>query len=117
LEIAACPVAPEKLRALLQLVENGALAANQAKEVFTALFDSPDKEAAAIADALGFKPAAVGELEALVEQVIANNPSEVASVQAGNEKLLNFLTGQVMKSATTKPNPKQVTDLLRARLL
>ena len=81
------------------------------------LFDSPEKDPAAIADSLGFKPAEAGELEGLVDQVIANNPSEVEAVKAGNEKLLNFLTGQVMKSATTKPNPKQVTELLRARLL
>jgi aspartyl-tRNA(Asn)/glutamyl-tRNA(Gln) amidotransferase subunit B len=81
------------------------------------LFDSPEKSPATIADSLGFKKAEAGELEALVEQAIANNPSEVEAVKAGNEKLLNFLTGQVMKSATSKPNPKQVTELLRARLI
>jgi len=112
-----CPVTPEKLRALLILVENGTLAASQAKEVFTVLYASPEKDPSAIADSLGFKPAAAGELEGLVDQAIANNPSEVEAVKAGNEKLLNFLTGQVMKLATTKPNPKQVTELLRAKLL
>jgi aspartyl-tRNA(Asn)/glutamyl-tRNA(Gln) amidotransferase subunit B len=117
LSIADCPVPPEKLRALLILMENGTLAANQAREVFSALFESPEKDPAAIADSLGFKPAAAGELESLVDQAIANNPTEVEAVKAGNEKLLNFLTGQVMKLAATKPNPKQVTELLRARLL
>jgi aspartyl-tRNA(Asn)/glutamyl-tRNA(Gln) amidotransferase subunit B len=117
LGIEDCPVAAIKLRSLLLLVENGTLAANQAKEVFAVLFDNPEKDPAAIADALGFKPAAAGELEELVDQVIAANPVEVEAVKAGNEKLLNFLTGQVMKSATTKPNPKQVTELLRARLV
>jgi len=112
-----CPVAPEKLRALLLLVEEGVLAANQAREVFAELFDAPAKDPAAIADELGFKPAVAGELEALCEAVIGNCPAEVAAVQAGNDKLLNFLTGQVMKSATTKPNPKQVTELLRAMVL
>jgi aspartyl-tRNA(Asn)/glutamyl-tRNA(Gln) amidotransferase subunit B len=102
---------------LLVLTGNGTLAASQAREVFTVLFDSPEKEPAAIADSLGFKPAAAGELEGLVDQAIAANPAEVEAIKAGNDKLLNFLTGQVMKSATTKPNPKQVTDLLRARLL
>ena len=115
--IDACPVTPPQLSALLILMENGTLAANQAKEVFSVLYQSPDRDPAAIADSLGFKPAAAGELEALVEQAIANNPAEVAAVQAGNDKLLNFLTGQVMKAAATKPNPKQVTELLRARLL
>jgi aspartyl-tRNA(Asn)/glutamyl-tRNA(Gln) amidotransferase subunit B len=117
LGIAECPVTPEKLRALLILVESGALAANQAKEVFAALFDSPENNPASIADSLGFKPAEAGELEGLVDQVIANHPTEVDAVKAGNEKLLNFLTGQIMKVATTKPNPKQVTEMLRARLL
>jgi len=115
--IADCPVPPEKLRALLILMENGTLAANQAREVFSVLFDSPEQDPSAIADALGFKPAAAGELEALVDAVINENPAEVDAIKAGNEKLLNFLTGKVMKSATTKPNPKQVTELLRARLL
>jgi aspartyl-tRNA(Asn)/glutamyl-tRNA(Gln) amidotransferase subunit B len=115
--IDACPVAPEQLRALLVLMENGTLAANQAREVFAVLYASPEKDPAAIADSLGFKAADAGELEALVDQVIANNPSEVEAVKAGNEKLLNFLTGQVMKAASSKPNPKQVTELLRARLM
>jgi aspartyl-tRNA(Asn)/glutamyl-tRNA(Gln) amidotransferase subunit B len=112
-----CPVAPEKLRALLVLVESGALAASQAKEVFVVLFDAPDKDPAAIAADLGFKPAESGEMEALVDQIIAANPTEVSAVKAGNEKLLNFLTGQVMKASSTKPNPKQVTEILRAKLL
>jgi aspartyl-tRNA(Asn)/glutamyl-tRNA(Gln) amidotransferase subunit B len=116
IEIVDCPVKPEKLRSLLLLVENGTLAASQAKEVFTVLFDAPEKDPAAIAADLGFKPAEAGELEGLVDQVIANNPNEVAAVKAGNEKLLNFLTGQVMKASSTKPNPKQVTELLKARL-
>ena len=115
--IDACPVAPEKLRALLVLMENGTHAANQAREVFAVLYESPEKDPAAIADSLGFKAAYAGELKALVDQAIANNPSEVEAVKAGNEKLLNFLTGQVMKAASSKPNPKQVTELLRARLM
>jgi aspartyl-tRNA(Asn)/glutamyl-tRNA(Gln) amidotransferase subunit B len=110
-------VTPENLRALLLLVEDGTLASNQANEVFAVLYQTPEKQPAAIADSLGFKKTEAGELEALVDQAIANNPAEVEAVKAGNEKLLNFLTGQVMKLATTKPNPKQVTELLRSRLL
>lgn len=115
--IADCPVPPEKLRDLLTLVENGTLAPNQAKEVFTVLFNSPERDVKSIADEMGFKPTSAGELDSLVDQIISENPEEVASVKAGNEKLINFLTGKVMKLAPTKPNPKQVTDLLRARLL
>lgn len=117
LGVAECPVVAVQLRELLVLVEDGTLAASQAREVFVVLFDSPERAPTAIADELGFKPAVAGELERLVDQAIANNPAEVAAVQAGNDKLLNFLTGQVMKSASAKPNPKQVTEMLRAKLL
>lgn len=117
ISIADCPVKAEKLRSLLALVEDGTLSSNQASEVFAVLYESPDKEPAAIADSLGFKKADAGELEALVDAAIANNPKEVEAVKAGNGKLLNFLTGQVMRNAPTKPNPKQVTELLRAKLL
>lgn len=117
LTISDCPVTPEKLRDLLTLVENGTLAPNQAKEVFAVLFTSQEKAPQAIADDLGFKPTSSGDLEALIDAAIAANPTEVEAIKAGNEKLLNFLTGQVMKSSSTKPNPKQVTDLLRAKLM
>ncbi len=115
--IADCPVPPENLRALLALVEHGTLALNQANEVFAAMFGKPDAAPADLAGELGFEKADAGELEALIDEVIARCPDEVAKVKEGNVKLLNFLTGQVMRSAPTKPNPKQVTEYLRAKLL
>ena len=115
--IDACPVEPQNPRELLLLVEDGPLASNQANEVFAELYQQPDQSPQAIADKLGFRKTDAGELETLVDQAIANNPAEVEAVKGGNEKLLNFLTGQVMKSATTKPNPKQVTELLRSKLM
>ena len=111
-----CPVKPEQLRALLLLVEDGSLASNQANEVFAVLYQTPDKDPTAIADSLGFKKAEAGELEALVEQAIANNPSEVEAIKAGNEKLLNFLTGQVMKQSGGKANPRMVAEMLQKML-
>jgi aspartyl-tRNA(Asn)/glutamyl-tRNA(Gln) amidotransferase subunit B len=112
-----CPVKPTALQGLLALVEDGTLASNQATEVFAVLYEQPDKPAKDIADSLGFKKADAGELDALVDEAIANNPSEVEAVKGGNEKLINFLVGQVMRNAATKPNPKQVTDLFRSKLL
>ena len=116
ISIQECPVQPEQIRTLLILTENETLAASQARDVFAVMFAEPGQDPAAIADRLGFKPADAGELEGLCETVIANNPTEVAAVKAGNEKLLNFLTGQVMKLATAKPNPKLVTEMLRSKL-
>ena len=114
--IADSPLPPEKTAALLGLVEAGTLALSQAKEVLAVLLDTPEKDPAAVAKDLGFEPADAGELDALCDQVIAANPDKVAEIQAGNDKLLNWLTGQVMKASTSKPNPKQVTDLLRGKI-
>jgi aspartyl-tRNA(Asn)/glutamyl-tRNA(Gln) amidotransferase subunit B len=114
--IGESPLPPEKTGALLGLVEAGTLALSQAREVLAVLLDAPDREPAEIAKELGFEPADSGELDALCDQVIAANPDKVAEIQAGNEKLLNWLTGQVMKASTSKPNPKQVTDLLKGKI-
>jgi aspartyl-tRNA(Asn)/glutamyl-tRNA(Gln) amidotransferase subunit B len=70
------------------------------------MLDAPDKSAAEIADELGYKPTDTGALDELCEQIIAQFPDKVAEIQAGNDRILNFLTGQVMKSAPSKPNPK-----------
>jgi aspartyl-tRNA(Asn)/glutamyl-tRNA(Gln) amidotransferase subunit B len=115
--IADCAVTPLRMRGLLALVENGTLAANQAREVLVVMLDQTEKSAAEIADELGYKPTDTGALDELCDQIIAQFPDKVAEIQAGNERILNFLTGQVMKSASTKPNPKMVTDVLRGKIL
>ena len=66
---------------------------------------------------MGFEPADTGEMDALIDEAISANPDKVAEIQGGNEKLVNWLTGQVMKSSKGKANPKQVTDSIRAKLL
>lgn len=116
ISISDSPLSPAQSGALLALVETGALAISQAKEVLTVLLESPEKDPAAVAKELGFEPADAGELDALCDQVISANPKQVDEIKAGNEKLINFLTGQVMKASATKPNPKQVTDLLKGKL-
>lgn len=114
--IGESPLAANKIGGLLKLVEDGTLALSQAKEVLAVLLDAPERDPAAVAKELGFEPTDAGELEALCDQVIAANPDKVAEIKGGNEKLLNWLTGQVMKAAPNKPNPKQVTDLLKGKL-
>ena len=57
-----------------------------------------------------------GELEKIVDEVLAANPKNVAEYQAGNAKALNALVGQIMKGSKGKANPQQVNDLLRKKL-
>ncbi len=118
--IAACPVTPAALRSLVELIEADIVTNGQAKEILGDLFADPSVhggDPAAIAKAKGFEPADSSEIEAFVDQAIADNPDKVAEIQAGNENLINWFTGQVMKASRGKANPKQVGDLLRGKLL
>jgi aspartyl-tRNA(Asn)/glutamyl-tRNA(Gln) amidotransferase subunit B len=116
MEIANCPVLPEKIGQLVALIEAGTISNNQAREVFTELFAHPDKDPAAIAKAKGFEPADNSEMEGFIDQVIAANPGPAGEVAEGNSKAASFLTGQVMKLSKGKANPKLVTEAIIARL-
>ncbi len=115
--IGECPVPPSSLGELIAIIEDGTVSNNQAKDVFTKLWDSPELSPAEAARALGFEKADSSALDGVIEEVIAANPAKVQEIVDGNDKLLNWLTGQVMKAAQGKANPKMVTDALRKRLL
>jgi len=57
-----------------------------------------------------------GELEKIVDQVIAANAQQVADYKGGKEKAFNSLVGQAMKLSKGKANPQQVSDILRRKL-
>ena len=114
--IEECPVAAAKIGALVGLIEAGQISNSQAKEVFADLFKNPDKDPAAIAKERGFEPADSGEVEGFIDEAIAANPVPAGEVAEGNDKAANFLTGQVMKLSRGKANPKQVTEMILAKL-
>ena len=111
------PITPQATATVLTLTEAGTISSNQAKELFAALWDKPGSDPVSLAKEMGFEPADNSAMDGLIDEAIANNPEQVAAIQGGNEKLINFLTGQVMKSSQGKANPKVVTDAIRAKLL
>lgn len=115
--ITHCPLPAQHILGLVKLVDAGTISNNQAREVFAELWENPDIQPAEQAKAMGFEPADTGAIESIIDEVITANPDKVTEIQAGNEKLLNFLTGQVMKASKGKANPKMVTDSLKNKLL
>ena len=74
-------------------------------------------DADAIIESKGLKQITdTGAIEALVDEVIANNPDQVEQFKAGKEKVLGFFVGQIMKATQGKANPAQVNQLLREKL-
>ncbi|MCQ2365619.1 MAG: Asp-tRNA(Asn)/Glu-tRNA(Gln) amidotransferase subunit GatB [Akkermansia sp.] len=116
LSIADCPVPPAALAGLVAIVEDGTVSNNQAREVLELLWEHPDMDAAAAAAQLGYKKADSNELEATVQKVLEENAADVEALKAGNSKIINALTGKVMKASNPKPNPRMVTEII-TRLL
>ena len=82
----------------------------------TSLEDARNRIAALI-DQQGLKQVSdSSELQALVDQVIADNPAQVEQFRGGKDKVLGFFVGQIMKATGGKANPQQLNELLRESL-
>ncbi len=118
--IGDCAVAPGQLARLVARIDDGTISGKTARDVFAALWSGGDRDADAVdrvIDAKGLRQMSdAGELERVVDDVIANNARSVEEFRAGREKAFNALVGQVMKATRGKANPQQVNELLRRRL-
>jgi len=114
--IKAFPVSPDKLAELLKLIDDGTVSGKMAKYVFAEMV-STRKAAAEIIAKKGVKQLSDhSEIEKLVHEVIEKNPEEVSRYRAGQEKLLAFFVGEIMKATGGKANPKLVNEVLRKKL-
>ncbi len=115
-ELGAAPVDARKLGGLLDLIADGTISGRIAKEVFEEMWDT-GQEAGAIVEAKGLKQISdSSEIEGLVDEIIANNPNQVEQFKGGNEKILGWFVGQVMKATQGKANPGLVNQVLRQKL-
>jgi aspartyl-tRNA(Asn)/glutamyl-tRNA(Gln) amidotransferase subunit B len=111
-----CPMPPEALDELVNLIDSGKISGKQGKEVFTEMFSS-GKGAAAIVKEKGIEQVSdTSAIEKFVDEVIAANPKPAADFKAGNAGSLNFLKGQVMKLSKGKANPQLAGEILERKL-
>ncbi len=119
-DIADSPVTAAQLTLLLQRISDGTISNKIAKEIFTAMWDAPSNDPAAvdlIIEAKGLKQISdSGALEKIIDEVLAANAKSVEEFRAGKEKAFNALIGQAMKASKGKANPAQLTDLLKKKL-
>ena len=110
------PVPPQELGALIKLIDEGKISGKQAKDVLVEMFKTA-KGALAIIEEQGLVQVSdTGEIDALIDEVIAANPDQVANYRAGKEALIGFFVGQVIKASKGKANPKIVNERLKAKL-
>ncbi|EYS85096.1 glutamyl-tRNA amidotransferase [Cupriavidus sp. SK-4] len=117
--IDAAPVTPAQLASLLARIADGTVSNNTAKkDVFPAMWAGEHGgDADAIIAAKGLKQMSdTGELEKIIDDVLAANAKSVEEFRAGKEKAFNALVGQAMKATKGKANPAQVNELLKKKL-
>jgi aspartyl-tRNA(Asn)/glutamyl-tRNA(Gln) amidotransferase subunit B len=116
LSIEQSPVSAAQLAALIGRISDNTISNNAARQVFEGLWNG-EGEVDAIIEAKGLKQMNdTGELEKIIDEVLAANPKNVEEFKAGNSKALNGLVGPIMKASKGKANPGQVNALLMKKL-
>ncbi len=114
--IGECPVTPERLTALLHLIEKGTISGKIAKTVFDEMWQS-DKTPEAIVEEKGLVQVSdTGAIEKIIDEILAANMGQVEEFRGGKEKVFGFFVGQVMRASKGKANPAVVNELLLKKL-
>ncbi len=113
------PVTPAMLGQLIRRIQDNTVSGKTAKQVFAALWDGEgDGNVDAVIENKGLTQ--ITDTDAIIEavdKVIEAFPDQAEQVRAGEEKVVGFLVGQVMKATSGKANPQAVNEVLKKRLL
>ena len=110
-------VSTRQLGALISRIADGTISNNAARQVFDALWSGEGQDVDTLIEAKNLKQMSdTGELETIIDSVLAANAKNVEEVRAGNTKAFNALVGQAMKATKGKANPAQVNELLKKKL-
>ena len=115
-DITASPVSAAQLGQLVDLIGDGTVSNRLAKDVFEIMFETGD-DPEMIVEERGMKQVTdTGAIEAAVDEAIAAGAAQVEQYKGGNEKVLGWFVGQVMKATQGKANPQAVNEMLRKKL-
>jgi aspartyl-tRNA(Asn)/glutamyl-tRNA(Gln) amidotransferase subunit B len=116
IELADSRITPAAIAELVGLVDGDTISSKQAKEVFAEMARTGDAPGA-IVELKGMKQVSdTGELEAIIDKILAENPDEVEAYRGGKAGLMGFFVGQVMRETKGQANPKVVNEVLGEKL-
>jgi len=115
-EIDQSSVKPTHLQHLIQLIDSGVISGKMAKETFEVMYREADPGPVLAALKGSSQISGDAELEAIADQVIAENAQSVADFKAGKERALKFLIGQGMKISKGRANPQRLEASLRVKI-
>ncbi len=116
MDIGASPVGAALLAGLIRRIRDNTLSGKLAKQVFEGIWKG-EGDADAVIAARGLEQITdTGAIEPVIDEILAANPTQVEQYRSGKDKVFGFFVGQVMKATKGKANPRQVNDLLKAKL-
>jgi aspartyl-tRNA(Asn)/glutamyl-tRNA(Gln) amidotransferase subunit B len=111
------PLSAAALGELIQRARSGTLSSSLAKQVLARMIETGRSAAQIIADEGLVQITDDDALQAWVNEVVAAHPAEVQRFREGDNKLLAFFMGQVMKKSAGKADPRRTTEILKAKLI
>lgn len=116
IDIREFSISAKRVSDLVKLKEDDKINSSAMQQIFNAMLDE-DKEPEALAKEMNLiQVSDSGFLEPIVDEIIDNNPDEVARYKDGKKQLIGFFVGQAMKASRGKANPKLVKDLISKKL-
>ena len=114
--LSTCPVKAGQLAALLTMVEKNTISGKIAKTVFQSMMESGKDPETIVKEKNLVQVSDSGELLALVQEIIAANPSQVEDFRNGKTKLMGYFVGQLMQKTKGKANPGLANELFAREL-
>lgn len=109
-------ITPDALRELVDFILDETISGKIAKDVFARMLEG-EGNAGEIIEKHGLKQVTdTGAIERVIDEVIANNPDQVAQYRSGKVGLIGWLVGQVMKQSGGKANPGIVNKMMAEKL-
>jgi len=115
-QIELSPVSGTHLGGLIALILKGELTGKLAKEILPKMYQSGEA-APVIMEREGLKAISdSGEIERIIDEVIAANPKQVEQYRGGKTSVMAFFIGQLMKATRGQANPATATEILKNKL-
>ena len=116
MELSQVKFTPSQIAELVKMIDDETISSKIAKDVFEEMVKSGINPTQIVKDKGLVQISDPSEISPIIDEIIANNPDNVAKFKAGNTKLLGFFVGQVLKNTGGKANPQVVNELVALKL-
>jgi aspartyl-tRNA(Asn)/glutamyl-tRNA(Gln) amidotransferase subunit B len=116
IDIAGCPISPENLGGLLDMIDRGTISGKIAKSVFMDMMATGKDAATLVKEKNLVQVSDESELLSIVREIIQANPEQAEGFRAGKTKLMGYFVGQLMQKTKGRANPKLANQLFTQEL-